>query len=174
MFRKNRGSTRNQSEQQNNSNATALDFDKTLERLKSEFINCDDYEERHFLLGNTNTRAVLVFLACFTDTKTIKQNVLRSLMDDNSGYTDFYNIKNRIVHLGTASFLGLYGLFLAFLVLISHLAGLKSFGVNYLSLRPSHFRDTVIRSRPKGIVQIPTPDTGDKDRSYTQVKSGRK
>lgn len=70
----------------------------------------------------------------------------------------------RIVFLLAASFLGLFGVLLMFIVVISHLFSLKSFGINYMSqvysMRLQEYKDFFIRApwskqktRPKLISQ---------------------
>ncbi|NLM42490.1 MAG: spore germination protein [Clostridiales bacterium] len=63
-----------------------------------------------------------------------------------------------------ASILGLYGLTLGFILIVTHLARLKSFNVPYLTpfvaMRPDELKDTILRAPTFNMIKRPYPVSG--------------
>lgn len=71
---------------------------KNLSYLKATYENCDDVTFRTFFIGS-HTEAVLLYIEGLSDTKQIENNVMETLMDDQSSFSTIHKTVKEKLHV---------------------------------------------------------------------------
>ncbi|MFJ7745355.1 spore germination protein [Peribacillus sp. NPDC097295] len=74
------------------------ELSKNRSYLKATYENCDDVTFHTFFIGG-HTEAVLLYMEGLSDTKQIENNVMETLMDDQSSFTNIHKTVKEKLHV---------------------------------------------------------------------------